>query len=186
MCCRGRKRKVPINFILSCRKIPRVFFQYSFCLDRLKKMSDLRRRKNKISSVKKLEYRFSFNVCWWIFVTLQEFQLARGSIPGVLQIGKFSKNKWASLCLKSKCPEECRAGRVCRVTPGAAKGCSPACGRIPSGIVEWSMWISEAGTRRWRTCSLLSPQTTFRCSPESSHQSPLGIQELRQYSRIIH
>jgi hypothetical protein len=30
-----------------------------------------------------------------------------------------------------------------------------------------------------------SPWTTFRCSPESPHQWPLGIQELRQYRELI-
>jgi hypothetical protein len=36
--------------------------------------------------------------------------------------------------------------------------------------------LGEGGAR-----SLLSPQTTFRRSPESSHKWPLRIQELRQY-----
>jgi hypothetical protein len=54
-----------------------------------------------------------------------------------------------------------------------------------------SSWVNEEGTFRegepqcrplgeGGTRSLLSPRTTFRCSPESFHQWPLGIQELRQ------
>ncbi len=63
----------------------------------------------------------------------------------------------------------------CRADPAGGTRYYASSGVNEEGTEPQCWPLGEGGTR-----SLLSPQTTFRCSPESSHQWPLGIQELRQ------